>query len=133
MRFYSFKDETEVDEYPQCLEIWPEYLKKHTQLYNFGLLFIQYLFPLIVLSFCYIRIGIVLRQSKAPGESIKVRDDKMLQTKKKVNSLLALVCFIFVNCNFQHHLDDQNVLLHGPHIYSVVGAHASNNSVPLLR
>lgn len=74
-------------QHPQCLENWPSHLANYTQLYNFFLLFTQYFLPLVVLTFCYIKIGIVLYRAKAPGESIESRDLLMLKSRKKVIEL----------------------------------------------
>lgn len=67
---------------PQCIEQWPN--NQFAQTYNLFLFVVQYLMPLVILSFCYAKIGIVLRKMKAPGECIKNRDAKMTQSKKKV-------------------------------------------------
>jgi hypothetical protein len=74
----------ESENLPQCNENWPDHLAEFAQVYNVLLLLIQYFVPLIILTFCYARIGIVLRKAKAPGESIQHRDAKMIQSKKKV-------------------------------------------------
>ena len=73
---------------PQCSEKWPEAFSNYTQIYNLFLMFIQYLLPLIILTFCYVVIGIVIRKNKAPGESIQKRDIKLLKSKKKVDLIL---------------------------------------------
>jgi neuropeptide Y receptor len=80
----TFNDATESR--PQCAENWPASLQIYhiAQLYNLLLLLIQYFIPLIILAFCYARIGFVLKKQKTPGESIKRRDDKMVESKKKV-------------------------------------------------
>lgn len=78
--------------FPQCVEVWPEYLASIAQLYNILLLLIQYFIPLIILSFCYIKIGLRLRKSKAPGESIQMRDAKMSESRRKILKM----CFIMV-------------------------------------
>ncbi len=79
---------------PQCAEHWPTNLTNVAQLYNLLLLLIQYFIPLLILAFCYARIGIALKRSKIPGESIKDRDDKIVESKKKVQRFLA----IFYSC-----------------------------------
>ena len=78
------------DPFPQCAEQWPSNLTNVAQLYNLLLLLIQYFIPLIILAFCYARIGFALKRSKIPGESIKDRDDKMVESKKKVNAFFPL-------------------------------------------
>ena len=77
---------------PNCIENWPTNLTLIYNLYNFALFFIQYFIPLIIITFCYARIGFVLRKTKAPGESIQNRDARMLQSKQK----LIKMCFMMV-------------------------------------
>lgn len=78
--------------HPNCIENWPTDLTLIYNLYNFALFFIQYFIPLIIITFCYARIGFVLRKTKAPGESIQNRDARMLQSKQK----LIKMCFMMV-------------------------------------
>lgn len=78
--------------HPHCSEQWPESLAGLSHIYNVFLLLIQYFIPLIILSFCYIKIGLVLRKSKAPGESIQNRDAKMSRSKKR----MLKMCFMMV-------------------------------------
>jgi len=79
-----------IESRPQCAENWPASLQVYhiAQLYNILLLLIQYFIPLLILAFCYARIGFVLKKQKTPGESIKRRDDKMVESKKKVFLLI---------------------------------------------
>jgi RYamide receptor len=71
--------------YPQCVEDWPKQGSfDYSRAYNIFLLLVQYFIPLIIMTFCYTKIGIVLKKTKAPGESIELRDVKMINTKKKV-------------------------------------------------
>lgn len=77
---------------PQCTEHWPESFANLSQIYNILLLLIQYFIPLIILSFCYIKIGLRLKKSKAPGESIQMRDAKMSESRRKILKM----CFIMV-------------------------------------
>ncbi len=69
---------------PQCTENWPKSLAGYLQIYNFLVLIIQYLMPVVILIFCYVRIGCLMYYTKAPGEVIKSRDEKMLESRKRV-------------------------------------------------
>ena len=69
---------------PQCSEDWPMNTNSYKQMYNISLMCIQYLLPVLILFYCYIKIGWVLHKTKAPGESIKSRDEKMTESKKRV-------------------------------------------------
>jgi len=53
---------------PQCTESWPKSLRKYTQVYNILVLIVQYLLPVVILTFCYVRIGCVIYKAKAPGQ-----------------------------------------------------------------
>jgi hypothetical protein len=81
-----------IEQLPQCLEMWPDHLANYTQIYNLFLLFAQYFIPLLILSFCYIKIGLVLKRLRAPGEIIESRDAVMLKSRKK----MLKMCFILV-------------------------------------
>lgn len=74
----------DLTNYPQCSEIWPQHLSHLGQLYNISLFIIQYFIPLVILSYCYAKIGYVLKKAKTPGESNQSRDEKMTKSKKKV-------------------------------------------------
>ena len=73
-----------IEQLPQCLEMWPDHLANYTQIYNLFLLFAQYFILLLILSFCYIKIGLVLKRLRAPGEIIESRDAVMLKSRKKM-------------------------------------------------
>ena len=79
-----------VEQQPQCVEQWPDNYAKPAQIYNISLLVVQYFAPLIILTYWYIRISIVLRRSKAPGESMERRDAKIIKSKQQVYLLFIL-------------------------------------------
>ena len=53
--------------------------------YMHFLCFVQYFVPLILISFAYIRIAVVLWGSKTPGAAQDQRDQIVLRNKKKVS------------------------------------------------
>lgn len=69
---------------PQCVEVWPMNMENFSTTYNVLLLAIQYFLPLILLSYCYLKIGLVLMKAKTPGDYAHNRDVKMSQSKRKV-------------------------------------------------
>lgn len=69
---------------PQCSEIWPKNLEQMSTVYNVLMLLTQYFVPLIILTYCYAKIGLVLKRSKAPGETDLNRDARMTKSKQKV-------------------------------------------------
>ncbi|RNA32418.1 neuropeptide Y receptor-like [Brachionus plicatilis] len=78
---------------PQCSEIWPQSLEQMSTLYNVLLLLIQYFIPLIILTYCYVRIGLGLKRSKAPGETDLNRDARMTKSKQKI----YIICKAWAN------------------------------------
>ncbi|CAF0720508.1 unnamed protein product [Brachionus calyciflorus] len=90
--FYASNDDSQGKTNPQCSEQWPEGLEDASTVYNILLMLIQYFIPLIILSFCYAKIGFVLKRSKAPGESDSNRDAKMTKSKQK----MLKMCFMMV-------------------------------------
>ena len=45
---------------------------------------LQYLLPLLIISFAYVRMGIKLWLTKTPGAAQQKRDEMILVNKKKV-------------------------------------------------
>lgn len=76
-------DDDFVESRPQCFEQWPDGFD-FSQIYNWLLFSVQYIIPCFILACSYIKIGLVLQQSKAPGEIIRKRDAKMVKSKKRV-------------------------------------------------
>jgi hypothetical protein len=136
---------TQYEVLPQCIEQWPNNLKSYTQIYNLLLFLIQYLVPLIILTFCYAKIGIVFRKAKAPGESIQTRDTRMIQSKKKVIFVLLvllisysiciylfiiIIIIIIIITNFK---DNKDVIHYGTDFHDILGANAIHNCIQILR
>ena len=70
----------------------------------------------MMMTFCYARIGLSLKRAKAPGESIKARDDKMIESKKRVSLILpsykgGYFCICLHNINHIHHFVRFSVLI----------------------
>jgi hypothetical protein len=63
--------------------------------YMHFLCFVQYFVPLILISFAYIRIAVVLWGSKTPGAAQDHRDAIVLRNKKKVVKVLMVVVVLF--------------------------------------
>ncbi|EGT38629.1 hypothetical protein CAEBREN_24504 [Caenorhabditis brenneri] len=61
--------------------------------YNNGLITVQYILPLCILSAAYYRVGVELRKDKTVGD---VRHAKSVAAKKKASIMLAVVVFIFM-------------------------------------
>lgn len=54
--------------------------------YNLALTIVQYVLPLFIISFAYIRMGMKLWLSKTPGVAQVKRDEMIVVNKKKVSS-----------------------------------------------
>uniref|UniRef100_A0A7E4ZWT1 G_PROTEIN_RECEP_F1_2 domain-containing protein n=1 Tax=Panagrellus redivivus TaxID=6233 RepID=A0A7E4ZWT1_PANRE len=61
--------------------------------YNHALVVMQYLLPLIILSFTYGRVAFVLRQNNVIGDT---RHTDNVRVKRKAANMLALVVFTFI-------------------------------------
>ncbi|KAI1726390.1 7 transmembrane receptor (rhodopsin family) domain-containing protein [Ditylenchus destructor] len=62
-------------------------------LYNHSLVILQYVIPLIILSFTYGRVAYVLRQNNSIGDT---RHYENVQAKRRAANMLALVVFTFI-------------------------------------
>ncbi|KAF0312099.1 Tachykinin-like peptides receptor 99D [Amphibalanus amphitrite] len=58
----------------------------------------QYFIPLVVLSFCYCRVGCEMWGSRVPGNADNQRDAVLLNNKRKVLKMLVIVVVMFVIC-----------------------------------
>ncbi|TMS39718.1 hypothetical protein L596_006201 [Steinernema carpocapsae] len=61
--------------------------------YNNGLVIIEYVIPLIILSFTYGKVVLVLRRNDTIGDT---RNQESIKTKRKAANMLALVVIMFV-------------------------------------
>ena len=69
-------------QYYGCEEGWRYQSQKHV--YTMFVLFATYVFPLILLSFTYFRVGKTLWAGSIPGNTDEVRDRRRLRSKRKV-------------------------------------------------
>lgn len=69
-------------------------------IYNILTLTVIYLIPLSILSIVYIRLGLQLNQSRAPGEAHSERDAKIKKSKQKVIKMCFIVVIMFGVCWF---------------------------------
>uniref|UniRef100_A0A915JYQ2 G-protein coupled receptors family 1 profile domain-containing protein n=1 Tax=Romanomermis culicivorax TaxID=13658 RepID=A0A915JYQ2_ROMCU len=71
------------------------------RVYNYFLLFITYLSPLIVLSFTYVRMGLELWGSSHIGDH---RQEAQIKAKRKIIKMMITVVAIFMLCWLPYHL-----------------------------
>ncbi|CAL2040014.1 unnamed protein product [Caenorhabditis brenneri] len=92
---YYFYDGITLYENPLCLaDNYPGGNESLLgQIYNNGLITVQYILPLCILSAAYYRVGVELRKDKTVGD---VRHAKSVAAKKKASIMLAVVVFIFM-------------------------------------
>ncbi|XP_052103425.1 neuromedin-K receptor-like [Mytilus californianus] len=81
---------------PFCRPFFPH--KDFGRYYFVYLLCIQYILPLIIINFSYIRIAYRIWGTKAPGDYINRRDDIRARNRKKVVKILIIVVCLFVIC-----------------------------------
>ncbi|XP_014253740.1 neuromedin-K receptor-like isoform X2 [Cimex lectularius] len=66
--------------------------------YHVALFLLQYLIPLIVISFAYTRMSLSLWGATAPGNAQSERDANIMRNKKKVIKMLVIVVVLFGLC-----------------------------------
>ncbi|TRY68653.1 hypothetical protein TCAL_02477 [Tigriopus californicus] len=79
--------------------------------YNLALTIVQYVLPLFIISFAYIRMGMKLWLSKTPGVAQVKRDEMIVVNKKKTIKMLVVVVTIFGICWLPWHLYQVSVIL----------------------
>ncbi|CAB3409758.1 unnamed protein product [Caenorhabditis bovis] len=92
---YYFYNGTHLYENPLCMaDNYPDGPNSIWGLvYNNGLITVQYILPLCILSIAYYRVGVELRKDKTVGD---VRHARSVAAKKKASIMLAVVVFIFM-------------------------------------
>jgi len=72
-----------------CDEVWPGG-RDQRYAYSMAVMALQYFLPLVILSFTYINIAVVIWVKRIPGEAESARDQRLAASKRKVfpNSLL---------------------------------------------
>ena len=70
---------------PDCIELWPDNMSNTSEIYNISLLMIQYLIPLVILTYCYIRIYFVLMRNKSSPDTVNLRDERIMKSKRRVS------------------------------------------------
>ncbi|KAL4239599.1 7 transmembrane receptor (rhodopsin) [Mactra antiquata] len=88
-------DEHLLQAVPFCRQRWPsENFGKYYQMYLFS---VQYILPLVIISFSYTRVVCRIWGWKAPGNTID-RENVRQRTKKRVIKMLIIVVMLFVVC-----------------------------------
>ncbi|EDS27732.1 neuropeptide Y receptor [Culex quinquefasciatus] len=90
-----------IDYYDQCdlsicTEVWPDPDSDHS--YSVTLMTLQFVLPLVVLIFTYVRIALKVWAKAPPGESVKQRDLRLLQSKRKMIKMMITVVAVFTGC-----------------------------------
>ncbi|XP_070538710.1 substance-K receptor-like [Ptychodera flava] len=79
-----------------CTEWWP--YDSAGVIYEIFMVMVAYFIPLLVLLFCYVRVGRRLWGRQIPGNADRQRDKSYLSSKKKVIKMLILVVVLFMIC-----------------------------------
>ncbi|XP_055614813.1 RYamide receptor-like [Toxorhynchites rutilus septentrionalis] len=79
-----------------CTEVWPD---DHSDRgYSLTLATLQFIAPLVVLLFTYTRIACKVWAKRQLGESVKQRDQRILQSKRKIVRMMITVVAVFTVC-----------------------------------
>ena len=97
--FYSYEVVIENEKKtPFCSVTGDERKLKLFYIYNIFLVIIEYLLPLLVMSYTYTRMCVRLWLSVTPGQGGKAQDQAILANKKRVIMMLVTVVIIFCLC-----------------------------------
>ena len=78
-----------------CLILWPDGYAHHSKtdyVYNIVFFLITYMLPLILMAFCYGRMGVYLWGSKNLGEENEALRQNYLKKKKVIIILIEFLC-----------------------------------------
>ncbi|XP_022290640.2 RYamide receptor-like [Crassostrea virginica] len=93
-----FKNQTK----PFCAHAYPS--KTFMSTHVFYLFFVQYLLPLLVISYTYFRIVFKIWGTKPPGQHLDSQESARTRNRKKVVKMLILVVCLFVVCWMPLHI-----------------------------
>ncbi|XP_055697934.1 RYamide receptor isoform X3 [Phlebotomus papatasi] len=79
-----------------CHEDWSE--DSQYFYYTLALMTLQFVIPIVVLCFTYIRIAIAVWGKRPPGEAENSRDQKMARSKRKMIKMMVTVVIVFTVC-----------------------------------
>ncbi|CAN2388764.1 neuropeptide Y receptor activity [Pristimantis euphronides] len=82
-----------------CAEKWPEGRLSYSTIYSISMLLIQYILPLAIISFAYIRIWNKLKNHVSPGGG----NDHYHQRRRKTTKMLVAVVVVFAMCWLPFH------------------------------
>ncbi|XP_056418140.1 neuropeptide Y receptor type 2 isoform X2 [Hyla sarda] len=82
-----------------CAEKWPVGRFSYSTIYSISMLLIQYILPLIIISFAYIRIWTKLKNHVSPGGG----NDHYHQRRRKTTKMLVAVVVVFAVCWLPFH------------------------------
>lgn len=133
--FYpDFKNETEYTQTVCDAVELPVYIQSA---YNTATLIILYLIPLVLLTIIYLRLGLQLDKTQAPGEAHLERDEKIKKSKRKVIKMCFVVVIMFGVCwlpmqlytnILRQHIDQVFDQKYIPHIYFAFHLMSMSNS-----
>ncbi|XP_078250923.1 neuropeptide Y receptor type 2 [Pogona vitticeps] len=84
-----------------CAEAWPrESLVNYGTIYSVSMLLIQYVLPLVIISYAYIRIWSKLKHHVSPGAG----NDHYHQRRRKTTKMLVCVVVVFAVCWLPFHI-----------------------------
>ncbi|XP_054166956.1 RYamide receptor-like [Oppia nitens] len=79
-----------------CMEDWDDNNKRYY--YSMALMLLQYIFPLTVLIYTYMRIAVVVFAKQTPGEAEDQRDQRIRASKRKMIKMMMLCVLSYALC-----------------------------------
>eukprot|EP00058_Branchiostoma_floridae_P027462 XP_002612953.1 hypothetical protein BRAFLDRAFT_74734 [Branchiostoma floridae] len=121
-----------------CGQVWPVHVENMYKAYYLTLFILQFALPVLIMGFCYIRIGLRIWYRTVPGHQTDEQQMRIQQSKRRVVRLLMVIVVIFTLSWFPYYIyaiirDWFPEILHDTHhnttIYFIVEALGMSNSM----
>ncbi|XP_077869058.1 prokineticin receptor 2-like [Saccoglossus kowalevskii] len=103
-----------------CSEFWSQDNIVWLKAYDMVILFCEFIIPIAIMCFCYLRIGTRISEDRLPSNTAR-RGRK--QSQKRMTRLLVIIVIIFVFCWMPFHaytiFRDFFPLIHNTYVHSV--------------
>ncbi|XP_070553288.1 prokineticin receptor 2-like [Ptychodera flava] len=121
-----------------CAENWPQRYINFLKAYEMFVVLFEFVVPLVIMAFCYLRIAMKLWRHRVPGSQNQRSSQRHGDSKRKTVTVLVVVVFLFALCWMPFHaftiyrdfyIDIFNSFKHSINIFIIVEAVAMSNSM----